>query len=443
MSNNLSAELDASVHDFEDAHREVELCHTDVAVTEDVYAALESIALSIETSLQQHGLSPQAAAFTHMALESQYRRVGIESETVALESYGGTKSRLEASQEAYADVKTKLQELWKALMAMVHRAWLAVLNFLDTIVGTSSLLEKAAKTTAEQAKQHVSNNTPRNKSIVLSDTFARRLAVGQHLSWDIPRNLGKTTERLHTDGARLTTSLRDSFHSMRDSILHRDPKKLAFMYRAIRETLDAGFENEYEEAGRGVYETAILPGNVRFQISHRRTDGPDNVTTPEGLENITSVIASMQCQFVEVDAGTVTTTMNTMSMHDILATCEQVEKIAQWSQNFKSNLKALNKEAEDAMRATGARVFSVGGAPAVGHNGVSLSFQIVDKDLDSIYRAYAHTAAFMVRPAVMLQKYIVTVARASLYVAQKSLAEYQAGTQAAVVQDPGTELVKA
>lgn len=444
MSENINVELDASLDDVERTRRDVEDTHTGIDLAQDVLATLESIVSRIEATLEGHGLTPQEAVFVNLTLESQYQRIGIERTSFTMESFGGTRSRLQASQEAHLDIKTKIQEIWKALIAMVRRAWLAVLNFFDVVIGTATLLEKAANETAEQARTISSPREPRSKTIQLSEVLARRLAVGPHISWDIARNLEKTSKRLQADGNRLTEMLRASFHGMRDAILHKDPSKLAFIPNVIEQTLTSGFDKEYEKDGRAYVETTTLPGNVKFQLSYRILDDSQtgNEQTQEGLEEITQLMSSMRCEMVPVDSPHISTTLNTLNLHDINLICVQVANIAKWSLEFKKNLSTLSKEAEEAMRATGAFVLSVGGAPFAGQDKHSLTVRISDSEHELVYRAYAHTAAFMVKPAVILQQYIIRIARTSLYVAQKSLAEYMAGQSTQQEpEEPGTAMV--
>lgn len=443
MSENINVELDASLDDVERTHRDVEDTHTGIDLAQDVLATLESIVSRIEATLDKHGLTPQEAVFVNLALESQYQRVGMDKTSLTMESFGGTRSRLQATQEAHLDVKTKIQEIWKALIAMVRRAWLAVLNFFDTVIGTATLLEKAANETAEQTRAITAPREPRSKTIQLSEVLARRLAVGQHISWGIAQNLEKTSKRLQADGNRLTEMLRTSFHGMRDAILHKDPSKLAFIPNVIEQTLTSGFDKEYEKDGRAYVETTTLPGNVKLQLSYRilADSQTGNEQTHEGLEEITSLMSSMRCEMVPVDSPHISTTLNTLSLHDINLICVQVANIAKWSLEFKKNLSVLSKEAEEVMRATGARVFAMGAAPFAGDDTNSLTVKFMSTENAPIYRAYAHTAAFMVKPAVLLQQYIIRIARTSLYVAQKSLAEYMVGSVAQQEpEEPGTAM---
>lgn len=447
MHDNLNCDLDAQVSEMEVAKQAVDFSDQAITVTEETITTLESIVVSIEHTLVTYGLSRQEACLTQLALDSQYRRVGIVCEYPSLETYGGTQSRLQATQETYTDAKNRLQELWKMLMQMVKRAWLAILNFFDSVLGTAALLEKAANETVEQAKTLDSRTAPHNSTVSLSPTIAARLAVGVHVNWDIPRNLEKTSQRLVNDGNRLTELLRESFHGMRDAILHKDPSKLGFIGKAIEQTTASGFQNRYEKIGRAYLETAVLPGNKRFQLSYiLQNHSSNDPRTPEGLESLTRMVSSMHCELIEApSSGKIVTTMNTLSLGDIISIAEQVAVIARWSQVFKKQLSNLSKEAEDAMRATGARVFTVGSAPMVGHANNSLVMQIVDKNYDNIYRAYAHTAAFMVKPALLLQHYLIRTARASLYVSQKNLSEYTLSKTILTepAKDPGTELIRA
>ena len=118
----------------------------------EVVEALESIAEAMKLSAANGGLDKHAAHAIGIATEHMYQRVGLKTSSMpALESFGGTSSRVGATKLAMEDIKEQAKKIWAAIVAAFKRAIQWAIDFYNKIFGAWEKLEKRADALATKA----------------------------------------------------------------------------------------------------------------------------------------------------------------------------------------------------------------------------------------------------------------------------------------------------
>jgi hypothetical protein len=130
---------------------DVEAAETEVAETVEVAEDLEEVATALEAAALNGGIDKHSAAVVKIAVNKLYKRAGVRSAAMpAMESFGGTGSRVRATQLAMEDIKENIKRIWAAIVAQITRAieWMA--DFFERIfVAARKLKERALKLKAK------------------------------------------------------------------------------------------------------------------------------------------------------------------------------------------------------------------------------------------------------------------------------------------------------
>lgn len=119
----------------------------------EVVEALESIAECLKVSAANGGLDRHSAAAIGVATQYMYSRVGIKSKSMpAMESFGGTSSRVGATQLAMEDIKDKAKEIWASIVAAFKRMLAWVTDHFNKIFGSAEKLQKRAQAVVKMAE---------------------------------------------------------------------------------------------------------------------------------------------------------------------------------------------------------------------------------------------------------------------------------------------------
>lgn len=141
--------------------------------------ALESIAVAMESAAANGGLNKEGALALGIALDHMYKSVGINTAKVksmpALESFGGTSSRVGATQIALEGIKDQVKKIWEAIKKAVLDSIEWIKERYTKIFGAANRLEKRAKALADRAENET--NGVKEKD-VKSERLVKALHVG-------------------------------------------------------------------------------------------------------------------------------------------------------------------------------------------------------------------------------------------------------------------------
>jgi len=231
----------------------------------DVQQGLEQIALALESAMADGGLSPQAARFMNIGVESLCQRAGIDTSVVAsLESYeGGATARATATKISLEGIKEWAERMWQAVIALYERVKTAIVNFFKRLFNAAEGLrqraeavKKAAGTITGEAKE---------KEIALGST-AGKIAVGTKFDGKIDGAMEAVVQAVEdatTFDAEVSQAIKADF----DAISHAASNGGKVELKSV-----AAPKGYSEKEGNGL-STKTLPGNVRFVLTYRAPSG--------------------------------------------------------------------------------------------------------------------------------------------------------------------------
>lgn len=118
-----------------------------------VVASLEAIAMEAEASIAEGGYDRAAAGMMQVAVQNQLDMVGVDaSSTVpSMESFGGSGTRVEATQVSVEAIKEKAQQFWKFIVKKYKEIREKILKWFKSVFSTAAQLKSRATKVAKKA----------------------------------------------------------------------------------------------------------------------------------------------------------------------------------------------------------------------------------------------------------------------------------------------------
>ena len=140
------------------ANAEGEAAEVQDAIEEGAQDAetLETVADTLEETIEDGGADPATAQMAEVAVESIYRRLGIEKKAMpALESFNDKEQRIRATKLAIEDIRETASKIWetivnffKSLWAALGRMWQHLVNlFRNNVKVINNLIAEVNKVT--------------------------------------------------------------------------------------------------------------------------------------------------------------------------------------------------------------------------------------------------------------------------------------------------------
>jgi hypothetical protein len=133
-----------------------EVVDTDQAVEDltDVQATLESLAITVEQSLADGGLTPREAALVEQVYQASAGRVGLKSKVPSMESFGGSSDRERATRVTLEGFKERVQQVWQAILNILKKWWIQIDKFFYSVFNAAPKLMGRANALALAASKH-------------------------------------------------------------------------------------------------------------------------------------------------------------------------------------------------------------------------------------------------------------------------------------------------
>ena len=181
-----------ALNDVAESEGEYQEAEAVVEELENAAVATENLVAGLESTINEGGMSQQAATMYHIALESILARLPLQADryTVAVESFGGTRDKLTASQEAFEKTKEVLKKIWQGIKNAVTAAWNAVRTFFATIGKSAKALKAGAADLQSKASAAGSHKLKENAEKI---KVPKALAVGSNA--DVAANLKKVVSK--------------------------------------------------------------------------------------------------------------------------------------------------------------------------------------------------------------------------------------------------------
>lgn len=244
---------------------------------EQAAATMESLIEALQDAQRSGGLTPQAARFATITMESvgirltgaPFQNAHGESAMPSLESFGGTMRRDEATTISLENAKEWFAKIWEVLKNTWEqiRSWVA--NFVKALFSQGERYKQRAQK-IQQAAQGV-NGQPKNRTVAAGAAGAKIALNGTVGVDNVAKLMAFATElknagnpgQLVRDAITFVSGLStDSVSSM----------KAESGETVSQEAVDGGvtleafgpFKNEYNNEGISGYATDVLPGNYRL-----------------------------------------------------------------------------------------------------------------------------------------------------------------------------------
>jgi len=133
-----------------------EVVDSDQAVEDltDVQATLESLAITVEQSLADGGLTPREAALVEQVYQASAGRVGLKSKVPSMESFGGSSDRERATRVTLEGFKESVQRIWQAILNVLKKWWIQIDKFFYKVFNAAPKLMGRANALAKAASEH-------------------------------------------------------------------------------------------------------------------------------------------------------------------------------------------------------------------------------------------------------------------------------------------------
>ncbi|HWT40602.1 MAG TPA: hypothetical protein VN081_05055 [Dongiaceae bacterium] len=130
-----------------------EVVDSDQAVEDltDVQATLESLAITVEQSLADGGLTPREAALVEQVYQASAGRVGLKSKVPSMESFGGSSDRERATRVTLEGFKETVQRIWQAIINVLRKWWVSVDKFFFRFFNAATKLASRAQALIKEA----------------------------------------------------------------------------------------------------------------------------------------------------------------------------------------------------------------------------------------------------------------------------------------------------
>ena len=406
--------LETDVADINEDAAEGEAHQADTDEAEATGAALESFIVALEGMQQDGGLEPKGAMILHLSVEHLLNRVGSSGASTAvpaMESFGGSGSRLQAGQLALESLKDELNKIWQAIVAAIKKAaawvagyWMKVFGAAEKLQRRAKALEEAARATTGQMKQKefedaglaakvatVSNTTAVAAVNEIKEFTTIIVSRGATISGEVGKAAVAAVEKL--DASNLPAILK-LFEPIEKSHKLENPQEVGVSAPA---------------EGLAVYATAELPGR-RAIVSWVPAGGGD-------LKAQITQLGSVGYKTVEINKGAKPgTKLQTMTQADAGAVAKAVGLIAGELLAYRKNSSNLAQIQKDLATA----------AEGVAGKAGQEEDEAKREELSAVKSIATAANRALIEPGASFSKYAVQTCEAYLHYAEKSLKQYGA-----------------
>lgn len=378
----------------------------------EIAEGLESFVAYAAESLKQGGLSPQSAAVFSMGVESLTKPLGLESAPVlSVESFGGQKTRLDATRLSMEGVQDVIKQLWEAIKATAAKLWEAIKAFFDKVFDAAAKLQTRAQALEEKAK--AASGSPKEAQIDVGN--GAKFAINNQVVQ--PAQGMSILEKVATDFISYDNKLVDEavqaaqtingVISANDESMGPALEKLA----AIKPMIGGAYSANHKDEGDGKQSasTPVLPGGKTFSL----TVGPSfffEAHEESAEQNVTEGAK-----------------IGTLSLADIAKVAADAATVASMAIGFKEEGKLFKAE-----------LLADQVSPSA-----ELSEENAKKAQDAL-RSFAKSSAELRKTSARLLGYLVQTSAGYLALAEKSLAQYGGEAKAAApVEDKSKEAAAA
>lgn len=410
-----SLETDVAEVNNDAAEGEAHQADTDEA--EATSEALESFRVAIGGMQADGGIEPKGAFILHLATEHLLNRVGSSGASLAIpamESFGGTGSRIQAGSLAMEALSEEIQKIWRAIVEAIKKAAAWVVGYWNKIFGAAENLQKRAKALEEAAR--AATGTPKSADIDDSGLAAKLVTGGtsgsEGGSVAALAELKTVTTAIVSRGAAITSGLGKKAV---EAVAALDKKNLPEILK-LCEAIPGSTKIANPQAagvaagadGIEVWGTTNLPGNyavVSWVPSASKASVTEQVKQLQGVAYKT----------VQVNKGAKAgAKLPTLKQNEAIAIAKTVGEIATELLSYRKNSGALAQAQKDLAAAAESVAGKAGGEEDEGKR----------EDLAATKAIATAANRIFLEPGASFSKYCVEACQAYLHYIEKSIKQY-------------------
>lgn len=211
----------------------------------NVCASLEAIAEEAQASIADGGLDRRSAGMMEVAVESHLTLLGLDNDaTPSMESFGGTGTRVEATQVSVEAIKEKAGQLWDYLVKKFKEAREKLLKWFKKVFSGAAMLKSRAEKVAKTATDKKGTKKDDADDELKLGGAAKQLYIGDGGKVDIDNLSGGIS----------------ALKELADKIYRGHSKTLGEGVDKVASALDAAASKSKEDL-EGGDESAFLQGN--------------------------------------------------------------------------------------------------------------------------------------------------------------------------------------
>lgn len=404
--------VEADLVDAKDAEADVNEIDAAHGRMHEIAEGLEAFASYAAESLKQGGLSPQSAQLFSIGVESLTKPLGLEKAPVlSVESFGGQKTRIDATRLSMEGVQDVLKQLWEAIKATAAKLWEAIKAFLGRVFDAAAKLSARAEKLEEAAK--AASGSPKEGQIEVGASAAK-LAINNQIVQP-------------AQGIDMLSKVAGDFVAFDNTLVDEMVQAMGIVAGVVSAT-----DSSIEQALEKLQNIKPILGGAYSQNHKDEGDGKQSGTTPVLPGGKTFSMTVGPAMFIEAKDETAEQNVaegakiGTLSTADIAKVAEGAKTICDIAAAFKSEGHLFKSNML---------------ADSVSPN-AELSGENAKKAQDAL-RAYAKSVSEARKAPARLLGYLVQTAAAYVAIAEKSLAQYGGAAAPSQVEDKSKEAAAA
>lgn len=333
----------------------------------EVIERIEAVAEIVEGANEEGGLNLPGAELLQVTLEGFYHRLGMAEvkHGFALENFGGVTSRTKGTSIAVEDIKEKLVEIWKRIVATIKTMIAKGSEFLKQLLDTTARLKARQAKTKEALKVAQAGSWKIAK--VQNGRLASQLAIGNEVPRDLTARVGVIVQAAQAIDASVkvyATTAGSKFLSVLNTAGSLTPEVFATQMQGAGEALIQAMGGAEKAIGpiKNFFpqdddtlrtESDTFLGNRVFVVSSKK---PIDGSLAEIIAGVKTIHFTIESKQAEVDETIATLGLDgarslSGSIDALIAEIENVQKSAQDYLRVKTSLlaaanSAINKAPE-------------------------------------------------------------------------------------------------
>lgn len=313
---------------------------------------LEAYANMMAASLGSRGLDPATANAVGYGVKREFSRIGVNHVSVGAEAFSNSATRISVTRTGLEDLREKLKSVWQWLLDLLEKAISAGEDFYLRVFGAAANMSKRADGIRSKA-QNPSGAKKENK-VDVSTNMVKALNIGKKIPTGIPGHLGnmqKIAGDVFTNYSKKASEFAEELIDKLADVDFDDDAKFTASVAAINLSKPFPLLSEVQPNPRFANDKRFSGNNIKYEFSEvllgnymvvqRSAIGASGV--PSLDRDGANAIAQTRATLVTVhdkEPDYTSGTYDTMTLEDIISSCNVIEDIAALLDKFRRGARA-------------------------------------------------------------------------------------------------------